>query len=54
MATFEATFEIEKETKNTYRYAVKTEGEPPAVTTIYIAKWFLGSNPPKRATPRRP
>ncbi len=34
-----ATFELEKETKNTIRYTEKAEtGKPPAVGTIYIQK----------------
>jgi hypothetical protein len=32
-------FEVEKDTKNTRRYAEKTEGKPPLVGTIYVQKW---------------
>ena len=41
-------FTLEKETKNTYRYQAELEGKPPAVTTIYVQKWALGSPPPTR------
>ena len=35
-----ASFELEKETKNTIRYTEKPEaGKPPAIGTIYIQKW---------------
>jgi len=34
-------FELERETKNTYRYKEITEGTPPVVNTIYIQKWAL-------------
>jgi hypothetical protein len=47
MPEFEAEFIIERETKNTVRYMAKAGGQPPAVRTIYIEKWFLGDNPPK-------
>ena len=43
-----AEFEIEKETKNTIRYEEITEGRPPVIRTIYIQKWALGKNPPKK------
>jgi len=45
---YEAELELEKETKNTYRYMAVASGQPPAVTTIYVAKWLLGTNPPKK------
>lgn len=48
MKKIEAEFEIEKETKNTIRYEEVTEGRPPAIRTIYIQKWALGKNPPKK------
>ncbi len=44
----EATFEVEKETKNTIRYEEITEGVPPKIKTLYIQKWALGKNPPKK------
>jgi len=49
MSEKKATFmvEIEKVTKNTVRYTERPEeGHPPVVGTIYVQKWFLGSNPP--------
>jgi len=44
----EIVFELERETKNTYRYSEVTNGMPPAVRAIYIQKWALGDNPPRR------
>jgi hypothetical protein len=41
------TFSLERETKNTIRYAEQTDGKPPAVGTIYVQKWAMGQNPPK-------
>jgi hypothetical protein len=41
------TFSLERETKNTVRYAEQTDGKPPAVGTIYVQKWAMGQNPPK-------
>jgi hypothetical protein len=41
------TFSLERETKNTVRYAEQTDGKPPAVGTIYVQKWVMGQNPPK-------
>ena len=38
-------FEIEKETKNTIRYAEVAEGQPPIIGTIYIQKWALEGTP---------
>lgn len=32
-------FTVEKETKNTIRYAEQTDGKPPIVGTLYIQKW---------------
>ena len=43
-------FEIEKETKNTYRYAEVSEVDPPMVGSLYILKECLGTPPPKRLT----
>jgi hypothetical protein len=40
---------LEKETKNTIRYAEITEdGKPPAVRTIYVQRWALGNPPPHK------
>ena len=44
----EKTFEMEKETKNTIRYAeVAEEGKPPVIGTIYVQKWALKGIPEK-------
>jgi len=46
----EIEFEMEKETKNTIRYAevVTDDGMPPVVKTIYIQKWALKDKPPSK------
>lgn len=45
----EATFELEKDTKNTYRFQeVVEQGSPPKVKSIYIQKWAVGSDPPEK------
>jgi len=44
------TFELERETKRTYRYREVVEGDPEAVGTIYVQKWATGNPPPKRIT----
>ena len=44
------TFSLERETKNTIRYAEQTDGNPPAVGTIYVQKWAIGDDPPKTLT----
>ena len=41
-------FALERETKNTVRYEEQTSGQPPAVGTLYVQKWALGSPPPAR------
>jgi len=42
-------FELEKETPGTYRFREQTEdGKPPAVKTIYVAKWAIGKKAPTR------
>jgi hypothetical protein len=46
-----ASFELEKETKNTIRYAEKPEaGKPPVIGTIYIQKWALPEPTPQIIT----
>lgn len=46
-----ASFELEKETKNTIRYAEKPEvGKPPVIGTIYIQKWALPDATPQTIT----
>lgn len=41
-------FEIDRETKNTIRYAEVADGKPPAIGTIYVQKWFLGKKVPNK------
>ena len=45
---FTATFKLEKETKNTVRYAEEAEGRRPVVGTVYIDKYELGQPYPQR------
>ena len=46
-----ASFELEKETKNTMRYTEQPEaGKPPAIGTIYIQKWALPEPTPQSIT----
>ena len=48
MKTTTATFELEKETKNTVRYSeTPEEGVAPVVNTIYIQKHVLGKTAPQ-------
>lgn len=44
------TFTLERETKNTVRYQEDADGKPPAIGTLYVQKWLLGKEPPKRLT----
>jgi hypothetical protein len=44
------TFTLERETKNTIRYSEDASGKPPAVGTLYIQKWLLGNEPPRKLT----
>lgn len=37
----EIEFEIEKETKNTFKYAEITDGEPAKIGGLYVQKWAL-------------
>jgi len=49
MKTTTATFELEKETKNTVRYSeTPDEGVAPVVNTVYIQKHVLGKNAPQK------
>jgi hypothetical protein len=43
-------FTLEWKTTNTIRYVEDTNGEPPAVGTLYIQKWLLGNQPPRKLT----
>lgn len=47
METQELAFTLERETKNTIRYAEDASGKPPAIGTLYVQKWLLGNEPPK-------
>jgi hypothetical protein len=42
----EATFTLERETKNTYRYQeeLSGSGKPPVIGTLYIQKWAASSS----------
>jgi hypothetical protein len=42
------TFTLERETKNTIRYAEDASGKPPAIGTLYVQKWLLGNEPPHK------
>jgi len=44
---FSATFKLDKETKNTVRYAEETEGRRPVVGTVYVDKYELPKPFPK-------
>ena len=48
MKKIERIMELERETKNTYRYAEQSDGQPPAIGTIYVQKWAVGNNPPRK------
>lgn len=37
----EMTFDLEKETKNTKRYAENVDEGPPKINTLYIQKWAV-------------
>jgi len=43
-------FTLERETKNTIRYAEDANGKPPAIGTLYLQKWMLGEKPPRKLT----
>lgn len=40
--------ELEKTTKNTYRYAEQTDSTLPVIGTLYVQQWALGEEPPER------
>jgi hypothetical protein len=50
MDTQTLTFTLERETKNTIRYAEHTDGKPAAIGTLYVQKWLVGKEPPKNLT----
>ena len=39
------TFELEKDTKNTYRFLEVAKGAPPVIGTLYIQKWLFETAP---------
>ncbi len=41
-------FTLERETQNTIRYQEETNGNPPAIGTLYLQRWLLGETPPFR------
>jgi len=41
---------LEKTTKNTYRFAEENKGKPPIIGTLYIQKWALGDSAPSSVT----
>lgn len=43
-----ATFELDKITKNTYRYAERQDGRPPIIGNLYVKQWVFGEDPPER------
>ena len=43
-----ATFKLDKETKNTVRYAEEAENRRPVVGTVYVGKYELPKPFPKR------
>ena len=45
---FTATFKMEKETKNTVRYAEEAEDRRPVVGTVYVDKYELPKPFPER------
>ena len=45
---FSETFKLDKETKNTVRYAEEAEGRRPVVGTVYVDKYELPRPFPKR------
>ncbi len=44
---FSATFKLDKETRNTVRYAEEAEGRRPVVGTVYVDKYELPKPFPK-------
>ena len=46
-------FTVEKETKNTVKYnEVPAEGKPPIIGTLYVQKWFAGTEAELEVTVR--
>ena len=41
---------LEEETKGTFRYQEAEEaGKPPAIRTLYVAKWAMGEGEPPKS-----
>jgi hypothetical protein len=49
---FNLAFELEKATKNTYKFSEKAEpGQPARIGSLYVQKWAFGTeDPPKQIT----
>jgi hypothetical protein len=47
---FSMSFELEKATKNTYKFSEKAEpGQPARIGSLYVQKWAFGTeDPPKQ------
>jgi hypothetical protein len=44
-------FSLDRATKNTFKYEEQPEsGQPLRVGSLYVQKWALGGDPPKRIT----
>jgi len=39
------TFELERDTKNTYRFQEVAKGAPPLIGTLYVQKWAFETKP---------
>lgn len=47
---FTITMSLKKETKGTFVYEqdADEQGQPPRISSLYVAKWALGSKPPEK------
>ena len=46
---FNLAFELEKATKNTYKFSEKAEpGQPARIGSLYVQKWAFGTEDPPR------
>ena len=44
-------FSSRRATKNTFKFEEQPEsGQPPRIGSLYVQKWALGEDPPKRIT----
>ena len=46
MDKFEIAMSFDRETRNTIRYVEDPVNGPPVISTLYVQKWALGSDPP--------